>query len=288
MSTYKDNPPQITLIAHTPDPLSVLYEVWQRARDYPILRKGHPLRRADEVELFRKLIFDYTQIPEMVSFTWWFEGVPRAFFDQVVRHRKTSMFARSQRVRDQQAFATKGEYLTTTRLLELEDGPVSAPGGGAVARSVYDGAMRDIQTAYETLIALGIPIEDARGILPLHLRTGFAWGTSLRDLAECFRIRTCHLLQQEYWGPVMREIRAHLVAIDPELDVIFAPPCKREGKCVSTFDAQIRADAVIAGKPVMDPCRIWSTMFAADDIRAKLDDAVDAGTTRWAKSPFEY
>lgn len=282
MSTFKDNPPVVEMLAHTPRPLSVIYEIWQRAKDQPILPTiwggfPNPARRTAEVETFRKLIFDYTQVPEMVQFTWWLEGVPRAFFDQVVRHRKTSIFARSQRVRKQDGFASKREYLTT--------GPIN---NDSMAENLYRMSMLQVEKAYERLLALGIPVEDARGILPLHLRTGFAWATSLRDLAECFRTRTCNLLQQEYWGPVMLEIRKHLVSIDPELEVIFQPPCDRGAGCVSTHDAQIRADATIEGRADLHPCRKWVDKgFATKAVGEKLYAIVEAGGSRWAKGPSE-
>jgi thymidylate synthase (FAD) len=292
MSTFKVNPPKIKLIAYTPDPLSVIYEVWQRAKDGPILPKdqyggwdGQDDRRVAEVATFRKLIFDYTQVPEMVQFTWWLEGVPRAFFDQVVRHRKTSIFARSQRVRKQTGFADKGEYLTTGPIMEREEDDVEGTKG--IKQIIYDQAMRSAQNAYEDLLELGVPVEDARGILPLHLRTGFAWATTLRDLAETFRTRTCNLLQQEYWGPVMQAIRAELVAIDPELEIIFHPPCQRGMGCVSTHDAQIRADATISGRHDLHPCQIWADQFADQTVGKQLYHIIDAGGSRWAKGPSD-
>lgn len=284
MSTWEKNPPRVELIGFTPHPLSVIYEIWCRAKDIPIEPRGswdppftqNLKRREAEVETFRKLVFDYTQIPEMVSFTWWLEGVPRAFFDQVVRHRKTSMFARSQRVRLQKDFADKGEYLTTSECAKDN-----------MREVVYDLAMRQSEKAYNELLELGVPAEDARGVLPLHLRTGFAWGTSLRDLTETFRTRTCHLLQQEYWAPIAKRMRRYLRDIDPELEVIFKPPCQRGAGCVSTHDAELRVKAVAEGRTDMHPCRIWTDQFADQSTKNTLNAMVSAGSLRWATSPEE-
>lgn len=278
MTTFKERPASVTLISYTPNPLDTVYQVWCRAKDFEELPRASPERRAAVVDAFKRLIFDYTQIPEMVGFCWWIDDVPRAFFDQVVRHRKTAVFARSQRVRRQLNFARRGEYLTTT--------PITRDPQAIV---VYEAAMHQVEMAYGRLLELGVPQEDARGILPLHLRTGFGWGTSLRDLADVFRTRTCHLLQQEYWAPVAAGMRRALATIDPELDMIFQPPCKRGAGCVSDHDAALRAGVVIKGEhpDPAPPCRLWADMFAPADVVGPLKAAVAAGRAKWAVSPEE-
>jgi hypothetical protein len=293
MSTWKENPPKVELLIGPSDPLSVIYEVWQRARDgtdrdFPWLPKTHihcprseddSPRREAEVRLFRKLIFDYTQIPEILEFGWWLGGVPRAFFDQAVRHRKTSMFARSQRVIPETDFADRENYLTTS--------PISSD---PYAREVYRKGMGVVQEAYKTLLEMGVPVEDARGILPLHLRTGFMWGTSLRDMAEVFRTRTCHVLQQEYWGPIIQQMSAMCVKIDPELDIIFQPPCLRpENQCVSKTEAMIRVTETVAGlRTDLKPCRLWIEKYETPELAAVVLDRVAEGKTKWAQAPEDF
>lgn len=281
MSSYKDRPPEVTLAAFTPKPLDAIYEVWCMSRDIPMVGPGllnASKRREAVVKTFKELIFDYTQIPEMVGFTWWLEGVPRAFFDQAVRHRKTSIFARSQRVRDHSTFADDEEYLTTRDIWEHPDRLL-----------VYRRTMAAIQDGYEELIKMGTPVEDARGVLPLHLRTGFAWGTTLRDLVETFNKRTCHLLQQEYWGPVawqMREQMAKLV--DPELEHIFAPPCVKTGVCISPIEAHDRTRAFLVDhRTDLRPCRIWNARFEKHREAEAIKTAVETNQIQWATSPEE-
>lgn len=282
MSTFQEKPPNIKFLGGTTDPLSLIYEVWQRSRDYPIVAREDPHRREDEVELFHKLIFDFTQIPEFCTWSWWIDGMPRSFFDQMVRYRKTAFFARSQRIRDQRGFADRGEYLTTPRIAE-----------NPKWKAEYDNAMWHIDEAYTMLLDSGCPAEDARGLLPLHLRTGFAWSVSLRDLAQdIFRARTCHLMQQDYWAHLATQMRSDLEAIDPELGTIFRPPCARDGTCLTPIEAQARNDAVLGANGAKQrndlyPCRVWVKKFSNEPERSAVERAVDQGRTRWAPTMEE-
>lgn len=277
MTTFRERPPTVTLMSGEDDPLDVIHEVWCRSRDKsPGLIETTARRKLAE-ETFDQIIFDYTQIPEFIKYAWWVEGVPRSFFDQAVRHRKTSMFARSQRVRDCRNFASNGDYLTTHEIAKDDR-----------RREVYETAMWTIETAYAELVKLGTPVEDARGLLPLHLRTGFGWGTTLRDLVDLFDKRTCHLLQQEYWAPVAEQMKTQLVEeVDPKLEVIFQPPCIKKGVCISPVEATDRTIAVLGGRYDLHPCRIWNARFEKPDSASEVDEYVKDGTTRWAVSPQE-
>jgi thymidylate synthase (FAD) len=285
MSTFKDNPPEVKLITSTPDPLGTIYEVWNRSRDLVVLPKtigtqGNMKRRQVEIAMFRKLIFEFTQIPEFITFSWWIDGMPRSFFDQMTRYRKTGFFARSQRIRDQRGFAARGEYLTTPEIDENDRATI-----------VYDYAMVHIDVAYAKLIELGIPAEDARGILPLHLRTGFGWTFSLRDFAqEIAKARTCHLLQQEYWAWLLHAMRKQMVLIDPQLDFLFRPPCQRGMDCLSRIEAEQRREAVLGEREDgvtrfdLHPCRIYTEEFMNEPAKSAVEKLVAEGKTRWAKS----
>lgn len=290
MSTFRDNPPEVKLLGYTPKPLSIMYEVWNRSRDLPIAPKSscdaeaHLRRRTEERKVFHQLIFEFTQIPEFIQFSWWIDGMPRAFFDQMTRYRKTGFFARSQRIRDQRGFASRGEYLTTPEIARNRK-----------ADQIYGLAMKYIDDAYTELLRLGIPAEDARGLLPLHMRTGFGWTFSLRDLAQSItRARTCHLLQQEYWAYVLVAMKQQLVEfVDPELGFLFMPPCERDGTCLSKIEADQRVDAVLGrradGETRLDlhPCKEYNDRFMVDPDRTAVLELVGEGKTRWAQSMEE-
>lgn len=278
MTTYREKPLRVELLTHTPDPLGVIYKVWHRTRDLPIQPEGTEARRAEEVDLFRRVVFEEFQFLEMTKFTWWIEGIPRAFFDQLTRHREPGWFTKSHRVYKVEGFAARGDYLTTPEIANDAD-----------RRAIYDECMREIDFAYSSLIGMGCSTEDARGVLPLHLKTDLAWTTTLRDLVRIFRQRTCHLFQQEYWAHLMVPMREILVsAVDSELAVIFQPPCMRDAVCISKVEAQGHVDNILK-RGMMDelPCRLFSHFFADAKDDVKIRTLVTEGRVRWAASPDE-
>ena len=243
--------------------------MWCRSRDLP-----YPDTAGKETELWHQLAFEFTQIPEMVKYTWWIDGMPRSFFDQMTRYRKTGFFARSQRIRDQRNFWDSGEILTTPEIAESES-----------RSEIWAKVMEMIQWGYRELLDDGCPAEDARGMLPLHLRTGFAWTLTLRDIAEVFRARTCHLLQQSYWSIIIERFRDDLRDVDTRLDILFQPPCKRpEGQCLSRIEANQRITAVTEGRMDLHPCRIYHDEYEPDLV---VIAAIEKGLTRWAESSDE-
>jgi thymidylate synthase ThyX len=153
--------------------------------------------------------------------------------------------------------------------------------------------MSIIDEAYRDLLSLGVPTEDARGIAPLHLRSGMGISLTFRDLSDMFRSRTCHVLQQTYWAPIARQMARDLEKIDKELLIVFNPPCLRpEKRCVSVIEARTRSEHVLAinGKAQRNdlyPCRIYNAMFEDSRIAHSIDGLVRAGVTRWAPSPQE-
>ena len=58
--------------------------------------------------------------------------------------------------------------------------------------------MKMIQVAYDELIKSGIPIEDARGLLPTNIKTNIIAQFSLRTLSEMAKSRTGGRTQGEY------------------------------------------------------------------------------------------
>ena len=270
----------VRLLTYTPNPLSVFYEVWNRTRDLPVLDVGDPKRREEEVAIFRKLLFEFTHIPEAIKFTFWIEGVARSFYDQLTRHRQPGWFTKSHRIHGVVGFSERGDYLTTE---EIASNPKR--------RAIYDRAMYIIDQSYQELIANGTPMEDARGILPLHLKSDLMWTLTLRDLTQVFRSRSCHLLQQEYWAFLAEPMRKLLEEIDPELGVVFQPPCLRGDGCVSPTEAMMKVDEVLTGKRLdVHPCRLHNELFLVKSDASKairLDQMVYDGTIRWAKSAEE-
>lgn len=135
---------------------------------------------------------------EFVSYTFLVEDVSRAYTHQQVRTRAASYAQQTMRVLNMNDF----DYVYTDRNL-------TDPG----AKSVIDDALDHIKTAYKTLIELGHPPEDARGVLPTNIATNIVCKFNLRTFVDLAKSRTGGRTQNEYQrvlnGMVDEVLRVH-------------------------------------------------------------------------------
>ncbi|QVJ07740.1 putative thymidylate synthase [Vibrio phage vB_ValP_VA-RY-3] len=119
---------------------------------------------------------------EFMDMTFMIEGVSRAFTHQFVRNRTGSYAQQTMRILEMDGF----EYVT-------------GPGiKTTTQKMVYDDCMDKIQRAYDELIKLGVPIEDARGILPTNICTNIVVKHNLRSLSQMMASRASSRTQSEY------------------------------------------------------------------------------------------
>lgn len=114
--------------------------------------------------------------------TFSIEGISRACSHQLVRHRLASYSQQSQRYVVQYPF----KYVTPETIEEDE-----------ATDDLYIQAMMAIEGAYAELIALGIPEEDARYILPNACCTNMVVTMDLRELSHACGLRRCSRAQWE-------------------------------------------------------------------------------------------
>ena len=152
---------------------------------------------------------------EHASFTFAIDGLSRVASHQLVRHRIASFSQQSQR------------YVTM--------GPPRAVMPGEVAKNpeaaaLFERAANESHAAYERLIALGVPKEDARFILPHGWETSLVMTMNARELNHFFALRLCRRAQWE-----IRELARKMLAVvriaAPELFDPTGPSCVVEGAC---------------------------------------------------------
>jgi thymidylate synthase ThyX len=80
--------------------------------------------------------------------------------------------------------------------------------------------MKGIQEKYKSLIAGGMSVEDARGILPLNIHSPITFSCSYRALLGLLKQRMCVAAQEE-WRTVVRQMREQ---ITKKLHPVFAEP----------------------------------------------------------------
>lgn len=151
---------------------------------------------------------------EHVSFTFGIEGVSRALTHQLCRHRIASYSQKSQRYVKEGQF----EYVIPPTIKDDE-----------VSEYLFKDFMSQTQEVYNTLIANGIPPEDARFVLPNACETKIICTMNARTLMNFFHHRCCERAQWE-----IRELATQMLTLVKEVAPTlfkYAGPSCISGKC---------------------------------------------------------
>ena len=220
----------VVLLAHTPNPDELVAAAARLCyRDVA----ASTLLQSEGENLSRKLIADlftsgHTSTFEHVSFTFGIDGLSRVASHQLVRHRLASFSQQSQR------------YVKMTYDPESVIVPPSVQNNPEAVR-VFQECVRAAQEAYSKMIALGIPKEDARFILPHGHSTRLVLTMNARELHHFFSLRLCRRAQWE-----IHELARKMLGLCREIaPVLFekAGPSCIFGKC---------EEAHSCGKPYID------------------------------------
>jgi len=240
--------PTVKLLSMTPDPLGVIaatammYE--GKPVDEPLKTHGRSINNGiqlvtDDDRLYYLEQFKRTRLRapfEFVNLHFLIEGVTRAFTHQLVRQRTAAYVQESLR------FAVK-----TNAALEVALPPSlvgTEPYDPRVDyemenksdqhRAIWDQAVMSIADAYNTLVNMGMPAEEARGLLPTNITTRVHYKTDLRNLLEHAGNRLCTQAQfewREVFVGIVKAIRESGVYKASELADLFRPICWATGKC---------------------------------------------------------
>lgn len=175
--------PRVHLVSATPDPLGAIAAACRMYEGKPTYsladitddERRHCWGEVHKTHLLAPL--------EFVDLHFFIEGVTRSFTHQMVRQR-TAVFAQ-----ESMRFAVKEE-------IAARPGPsvyVERP-----RREVWDRAMEQAHEAYKVLIGMGVPAEDARGLLPHDTLTRLNYKTNLRNLIDHAGNRLCTQAQFEW------------------------------------------------------------------------------------------
>jgi|TARA_R110000744_G_scaffold8696_1_gene28565 flavin-dependent thymidylate synthase len=146
---------------------------------------------------------------EFIDYTFDVRDVSRGFTHQFVRTRQASYAQQSQRTVDMVGFS----YYTPDRFYEPEN---------EYQKLIYDQAMEAINMNYQQLRELGIPAEDARGILPTNIHTNIVAKFNLRTLSEMAKSRLSPRAQGEY-QQVFKLMVKEVVKIHPWAEPFLTP-----------------------------------------------------------------
>lgn len=233
---------QVHLLWMTPDPLGAVAAMCRMYEGKPTYSLSD-ITNDERQRYWNDALSTHLKAPlEAVKFHFFLEGVDRSFTHQMVRQR-TAVFAQ-----ESLRFAVKANLAS-----EAIKPPTVVNGDENVA-AIWEEALESIEVAYQDLINLGIPAEDARGLLPHCVATRLNYVTDLRALADHAGNRLCTQAQFHWryaFAGIVAAIRDH---IPPEaLDIptynfwqyeaiaesmLFRPVCYQIGRCPfkATFD----------------------------------------------------
>lgn len=270
--------PRVHLLWMTPDPLAAIAAACKMYKG-EVVRDLSEVTDEERVEYLEQVQKTKLQAPfEFVKFHFMIEGVTRAFTHQMVRQR-TAVYAQ-----ESLRFAVK------------EDMPVGLPPslagteGGRVTwedrdytdaerqREHWDNAVQVVGREYAKLVEMGMPAEDARGLLPHNTLTRLHYSTDLRSLLDHAGNRLCTQAQFE-WRLVFARIAESIRNMDThdqdplvcngsdsaymteKLSEIFRPVCYQTGKCEfkANFDRKCSIrERVDANAVINRPSSEWN------------------------------
>lgn len=286
----------VKLISHTKFPVETLYVIWQASRtdnDNPEFLKpmfmelvnrqrtigykdndgtneGYGFSHEAMVgcakeanEIFQRVIYSGLPLSENVWFTFVLDNVSITLREQMVRHRlgvkwgprigvdmipelvDSTWWSQTIRIKDMSGFADKGDYLIPDQVK------------GDELKASYAEHMKNTQEYYRYLVAKGVPLEDARLVLPLAMQHRISWSLNLMAFIHILGKRTCWLAQHQLWAPLIRGMLQEILKVDQAFQSLLDPPCFKEGKwsgCVYNLENLIAAKGEDLTRP---PCSLW-------------------------------
>jgi thymidylate synthase ThyX len=237
--------PKVTLISWTADPVKTICDVWHASKtELPLDELPEP-----DVDLFRRIIAQRIPVAEHVDFVFMLENVSVSFREQMVRHRigthvgdrvgvdivpdlaDSSWWSQSMRIQNMGCFAVDGAFripeslkdrmgLITPHMLSEYIGEKTT------ASELFKATMDTIQASYNALVEAGVPLEDARELIPLGATHRISWKLNLAALQHVVGKRSCWILQGAIWHPVIAGMIDELVKkVDPVFRDLSLPPC---------------------------------------------------------------
>ena len=208
---------EIKLINKTPD---FLRTIWAAGRTCHSSATPQELFEGGETESkMLKLVgflvkSKHLSTLEHCSATFAVAGVSRALLAQYSRHRiGVSLSVQSQRYVSESTEKNEG------KLFNYVTPPTIAADPAKLA--VYREAMEKAQAGYDALIAAGVPMEDARFVLPGGICTNFVTTLNLRSLLDVYEKRVVVRGAQWEVRAMVAEMARLLVEAEPWLAPFF-------------------------------------------------------------------
>ena len=203
---------RVNLISFTPDALNLLL----RTKNTRLSSDDDPAYWDDNKKADHLLYMQDTikSSWEFIDYTFQISEVTRVFTHQLVRTRTGSYAQQAMRVVDARAFE-----------VQMPDSvaAVGVPG-------IWSQAVAHAREAYAQMVDSGMPVQDARGILPNNVETSILAKFNLRTLHDTAKLRMCTRAQGEYQN-VFAAMRRLVIDVHPWAAPFIEVHCVATGTC---------------------------------------------------------
>lgn len=161
------------------------------------------------------LKMDHSTILEHQVLTFKIENISRACQLAHVRHRMASPTVNSTHYFDYSKVKNIEDYFVT---------PIEVMEASTDIQNNFRDACRASIRSYCDLVGLGLPIEDARNVLPNGFRSSMIWTVNLRSLKNYLKLRLCGVnVSENTWLAYL--IYKEFERIYPDIACYFGPDC---------------------------------------------------------------
>ncbi len=175
---------RVVLLTHTPNPERVVASAIRQCRSRKPADQLYNELSDDDVKRLIRMCIEMGHLSpiEHASFTFLIEGISRVTSHQLVRHRIASYSQQSQR-----AVNLKNAEFIIPPTIERNEKAIK----------IFNEAIEVARKAYEKLIELGVPREDARYVIPQAVETSIVVTMNARELMHFFNLRLAEDAQWE-------------------------------------------------------------------------------------------
>jgi len=291
--------PTAKLISFTNNPLETVYLLWHKSKDAEFnmtieeieARMVWDDKFQSEVEdLFRRVVAQQIPVSENINFTFMIHNDPISHREQMVRHRigvhfgdnfgvdiipdqmKSSWWSQSMRIMDYSKFIESGKFFVPETIDENES-----------ALEIYIETLKSIEQGYIALVEKGIPMEDARNLLPLGATMDISWTINLAGLLHIIGKRSCWILQYGLWSYIIKSMVNELAEkVHPIFREMILPPCFSNGQfkdCVFKHENERRVDF----RDDLPVCPLYYTHNLSEDEKVNYSETIPEHTEKQMK-----
>ena len=172
---------------------------WDTTPQLPVTKlQEQPFERQEELFLRMLSKRPISVALEGAVFTFKITGIPRAMTHQIVRHRQMSFGQQSYRVSSCYSDPVRFPVSLQEKINDEVENENNTEMKYVNLGADYIKAVKTVRKVYKELIDAGIPMEQARSIMPMGTCTKIAATMRLRDMIEYFKGRTSAIAQDEH------------------------------------------------------------------------------------------